>query len=175
MVLTVVFGVLFAVAIGRVIFVGRQFSQSRQAPLSPDWKPAPPPPRKPRSLLRAFIFTVTATANVSGFYYLMSPGYQFASVDLALNVWADDADYAPDYMPQASTPIFGEGFFFSAGRDWNYISGQYQATVTFPAYDTPTYYAIGAGTTQKVMAGLGCIAALDAATTIQSITVELIS
>jgi hypothetical protein len=119
-------------------------------------------------------YRVTATANVSGYYYLMSPGFQIASVSLALNVWADDADFAPDYMPSASTSIFGEGFFFGAGRDWNYISGQFQASVTFPAGDAPTYYAIGAGTTQTIMAGLGCIAALDAATTIQSITVELI-
>jgi hypothetical protein len=119
-------------------------------------------------------YRVTATANVSGFYYIMSPGYQLASVSLALNVWADDYTVAPGYMPSASTSICGEGFFFGAGRDWNYISGQYQASVTFPAGDAPTYYAIGAGTTQTIMAGLGCIAALDAATTIQSISVELI-
>ena len=119
-------------------------------------------------------YRVTATANVSGYYYLLSPGYQFASISLALNVWADDVDFAPDYMPSASTSIFGEAFFFGAGRDWGIISGQYQASVTFPAGDAPTYYAIGAGTTQEIVAGVGCVAALDAATTIQSITVELV-
>jgi hypothetical protein len=119
-------------------------------------------------------YRVTATANVSGLYYIMSQAFQLASVSLALNVWADDYTVAPGYMPSASTSICDHAFFFAAGRDWNYISGQYQASVTFPAYDAPTYYAIGAGTTQTIMAGLGCIATLDAATTIQSITVELI-
>jgi hypothetical protein len=47
-------------------------------------------------------------------------------------------------------------------------------TVQFPAGDAPAWYMLAAGTTQEIFAATGCIAAVDAYTTIQSIDVEML-
>ena len=119
-------------------------------------------------------YRLTVTATVSGIYYLYSPSmFSFAYSWLALNVWADDANFAPDYMPQTSN-VLCERFLLFPGRDWNYVSGQFQASVEFVAGDAPTPYIIGAGTTQQVIAMDGCIAGMDADTTINSLDIELL-
>lgn len=115
-------------------------------------------------------YRVTVSATVNGIYYLYSPGpYQLAMASLGLTAWAQGP--AAGYDPFNTTTVFGEALFYG-GRDWNYINGQYNATLEFIAGDAPTMYLIGAGTTQTVFATAGCIAGIDAYTTIQSINVD---
>jgi hypothetical protein len=119
-------------------------------------------------------YQVTVTAYISGIYYLYAPGpYQPAIGLLGLSVEADDYEYYPAYEPRSTTTVTSQVLIYG-GRDWNYISGQYYATVQFPAGDAPAWYMLAAGTTQEIFAATGCIAAVDAYTTIQSIDVEML-
>jgi hypothetical protein len=82
-----------------------------------------------------------------------------------------EAGASPELLARIfSDPISIEKI--SGGRDWNYINGQFRVTVEVYVRDAPIPYMIGAGTTQRVSAVEGCLAGIDANTTIQSLDVE---
>ena len=117
-------------------------------------------------------YGVIVSAQVNGIYYLSAPALQSASLSLTLEAWADDYLLAPKYVVKGYTTIESLATpFFSDYRDWNFINGQYLATVTFVAGDAPTYYAIGAGLTSEVQASPGCVASVEASVVVQSIAV----
>jgi hypothetical protein len=58
MLFAVAFGLLIAVATARAVVVGIRCSKSRQAPLSPEWTPAPPESPKRPSRMRALILSL---------------------------------------------------------------------------------------------------------------------
>ena len=58
MLFAVAFGLLVAVATARAVFVAIRFSNSRRAPLSPEWTPAPREPPKRPSRVRVLILSL---------------------------------------------------------------------------------------------------------------------
>lgn len=121
-------------------------------------------------------YALVANLKVGGVYYVSGPAYGIASVSLNLAVWADDVNYDPNYQPTSNTVIeTASTDFFAGGRDWDFIDKQTSAVCTFPAGDAPTYYAIGVTLTAQVTATTGCIASIEAAATLESISIALLS
>ena len=122
---------------------------------------------------QAGTYRITAYATISGFYYVYSPSiYQIAAAELIFGTNADDYDFAPDYDPGNSTALVQADAL--ASRDWNFFSGQYNVSATFPVGDPQAYYVISMGLRTNVYASGSAVAGLSYSAVVSGIEVDII-